>query len=138
MRLTLSDTYKNLSKILQPDCTDLSNVKFVEPWGIAVICALIIERANNGLYNVKLPKDSDLQTYLKRIHFDQFLSNLSCISIENSIDGMHISESDTLNLQEIELCASRDVFNARLERFHKMFSNFGLTGDEASRATSLV
>lgn len=130
--------YSNFNVIVNGPIIDLSKVGFIHPWGLVMICLLLIERAEDRGKKLILPTNKSTLIYLTRMHFSKMLRELGYVAEEKLLDDMNITESETLNVQEILHCVYRDEFNLTLGRFIKMFQNFGLSEQDAGLATGVV
>ena len=70
-------------------------------------------------------------SYLRKIRFFETLEELSYKQEANLLKEISINERDNLNFQELLHCSFRDEFNARLEKFGRIFMNFGLNENAA-------
>ncbi|MEI8175083.1 MAG: hypothetical protein WCG28_03990 [bacterium] len=130
--------YKGIGIIAQNSTIDLSNVDFMHPWDIGEICLMLIERQSLPDKKLILPKNKNLLSYLKRIHFDQFLNELGYKESAQVLSAINSPELENLNLQEITHCRYVDEFSGRLGHFERMFKNFGLNDEDAKRALVIV
>ena len=117
---------------------DLSEVDFLDPWTMVLICLLLIERHNLSDKKIILPKNEELLKYLKRMHFNNILTELGYFIEAEILERVQAPEKYNMNIQEILHCSTRDQFDGRLGRFVSMFQHFGLDENEAKRATSLI
>jgi hypothetical protein len=138
MDLNLDNFYKNSTKLIKDSTIDLSNVEFVHPWSIVMICLLLIERSTKSDKKLILPTRHETKSYLRRMCFEKILNELGYTEEANALCLIGAIRHHTLNVQEITHCLYRDEFNARLGHFLSMFTNFGLNQDDAHRATALV
>lgn len=138
MNLDFKNFYKNIGKIVKGSTVDLSEVEFIYPWSMVMICLLLIERMSDPNKKLILPSKTETKTYLKRMRFDRILSELGYSEAKEELDKIEIPERDNINIHEVMHCYYRDDFNARLGRFISMFRNFGLNESDAQRATALV
>lgn len=130
--------YKKLNVIIQDSTIDLSSINFMHPLDIGEVCLLLIERQSSPNKNIILPKNGDLLSYLKRMHFNQFLSELGYVESAQILDAINMSERESLNIQEITHSHYIDEFNGRLGHFDEMFKNFGLNDEDARRALNII
>lgn len=77
MNLDFKNYYKNINNIVKGSTIDLSEVEFIHPWSMVMICLLLIERVSDSNKKLILPNKTETKTYLKRMHFDKILSELS-------------------------------------------------------------
>jgi len=138
MQLRFDTIYKNIDNIIKGSTIDLSDVDFIHPWPLVIICLLMVERHKNPDKELILPKNPDVLDYLKRIHFCDMLRELGYDKEFNSLNKIVKPESYNLNVQEIMHCNISDEFNARLGHINLMFQNFGLNKDQANFATNIV
>lgn len=138
MELGFRDFYKIANKIIQGPVVDLSEIGFVYPWGIIMVCLSLAERKNLQDKRIILPKKEEILLYLKRVRFDSILEELNYLEAASSLRKIEIPEKRNLNVQEIIHCQYRDGFNAYLEHFIRMFINFGLNDDNAKLATAVL
>ncbi len=117
---------------------DLSAVDFIHPWSVIMVCLLLIERYKKPDKKLLLPKSKDVLSYLKRMHFCDILKELEYNEEFDFLNQINMPESQNLNVQEIQHCRTRDEVDAILGKFLKIFLNFGLSSDDAHRATALV
>jgi len=135
-----SDTiYQNFSSIFKAGVIDLGNVTFFNPWAIGLICLKAIENGNNPDKNLILPRDPDIIKYLKRMHFDEIMAELTYGSFLDKLKNADMNERENLNIHEILHCLFRDQFTARLgSGIRRMFINFGMSEADEQRATALL
>jgi len=138
MDLDFNTIYKNIDKIVQGSLIDLSDVDFIRPWSLAMICLLMIEKHKDTNRKLILPKNPNVLGYLKRVHFCDILKELGYSEEYDILNKIDKSESYNLNIQEIIHCKYSDDFNARLGHISLMFRNFGLNNDQANFATNIV
>ncbi len=138
MNLDFNNFYKNVSKIIKGSVIDLSEVEFVHPWSMVMICLLLIERKSDPNKKLILPSKTETNVYFKRMHFDKILAELGYDEAKEGLDRVQVPERNNINIHEVMHCYYRDEFNARLSRFITMFMNFGLSESDAQRATALV
>lgn len=138
MNLDFTNFYKSLSKIIKGSVIDLSEVEFVHPWPMVIICLLLIERKSDPNKKLILPSKTEAKAYLKRMSFDKILSELDYHEAKEILDKVQVPERNNIDIHEMMHCSYRDEFNARLSRFIAMFKNFGLNESDAQRATALV
>lgn len=138
LTLDFENVYHHLDAMVCGHTIDLSAVEFVHPWGIIMICLLLIERHAYPDRELILPNNSSTCGYLKRMHFHQFLREIGYVNQANHLEQLSIPEKENLNVQEIVHCLYRDEFNVRLERFISMFQNFGLGIQDSYLATGVV
>jgi hypothetical protein len=138
MNLDLNNFYKHSTEIIRGSIIDLSDVEFIHPWSIVMICLLLIERTTMSDKKLILPTKQETKSYLKRTCFEKILNELGYTEETKTLNAMGITTHLNLNVQEITHCLYRDEFNARLGHFLSMFTNFGLNEDDAHRATALV
>lgn len=136
--LDFDDVYQHLSTIVRGNTIDLSDVEFVHPWGIVMMCLLLIERHGYSDRDLILPTNSSTCGYLKRMHFHKVLREIGYEAQAQQLEQLVIPEKENLNIQEIVHCLYRDEFNVRLERFIQMFQNFGLSLQDSFLATGVV
>lgn len=74
MNLDFNNLYKNISKIIKGSTIDLSDVVFVHPWSMVMICLLLIEKMPDQDKKLILPSKTETKAYLKRMRFDKILS----------------------------------------------------------------
>lgn len=138
LTLDFENVYHHLDTMVRGHTIDLSDVEFVHPWGIVMVCLLLIERHGYPDRELILPAYSNTCGYLKRMHFDKILREIRYISQAEQLEQLVIPEKENLNIQEIVHCLYRDEFNVRLERFIQMFRNFGLSDQDSFLATGVV
>jgi hypothetical protein len=138
MDLTRTSIYKYLPEIIRGPIIDISECGFIHPWALVLITLLLVERHGDKDKKILLPKDATVLSYLKRVHFDQTLMKLSYTEESNFLQTIEMNERDNLNLQELTHCSYRDEFNSRLERFAKIFINFGLGENQARLVVALI
>lgn len=138
MNLDFKNFYKNINSIIKDSTIDLSEVEFVHPWSMVMICLLLIERISDPNKKLILPNKPESKTYLKRMHLDRILSELGYDEARDILTKIDVPERSSGNIHEIMHCLYRDEFNARLGRFIAMFRNFGLNENDAQRATALI
>lgn len=139
MDLTFDSAYKNFSDIFHDGVIDVSEVKFFSPWGIGLVCLKAIENMNKPRKELRLPRNPETLSYLKRMHFDELLAELTYGSFLGRLGELTVNERENLNIHEIMHCSHRDEFEARLaSRIRIMFRAFGLNDNDEQRATALV
>lgn len=138
MQPNLDSFYKYLPNLISETKVDLGSLKFIDPWSLVSLCLYLIERADKPQKKIILPQDINVLTYLKRVHFDAFLNEISYSKEARKLKDFDIGEKENPNVQEITHCNYSDEFSARLENFIRMFTNFGLNESDAYRATTLV
>lgn len=138
LSLDFETVYDHYDKIVHGHTVDLSDVEFIHPWGVVLICLLLIERHEYADRNLILPTNQNPCGYLKRIHFNNVLREIGYLDQADELERLARTEKENLNVQEILHCLYRDEFNVRLERFIAMFRNFGLDPQTAYLATGVV
>ena len=138
MNLDFNNFYKNVGKIVKGSTIDLSDVVFVHPWSMVMICLLLIERIPAPDKKLTLPNKMETKAYLKRMRFDKMLFELGYNEAKEVLDRVEVPERDNVNIHEVMHCLYQDEFSARLSRFITMFQNFGLSENDAQRATAVV
>ncbi len=138
MEEKIKNFYSRMSDIVRGSVIDLSQIDCTHPWVIGEICLLLIERQSLSDKSLVLPKNPESLHYLRRMHFDKFLTELGYEEARRALDAVPVSSSEDLHTQEIVHCRYVDEFSARLGRFEKMFKNFGLNDDDAKRALVIV
>lgn len=139
MTLNFDNIYKNFPTIFKDDSIDLKDVAFFDPWAIGTVCLKAIENINKTGKKLILPTSPDTLAYLKRMHFDDFMKELTYAAHLLSLENLPRIENDNLNIHEIMHCSFRDEFSARLHsRIRRMFKNFGMNDEDEQRATALV
>lgn len=138
MNLDFKNFYKDINSIIKGSTIDLSEVEFVHPWSMVMICLLLIERISDPNKKLILPNKVETKTYLKRMHFDKILSELGYNEAGDVLTRVDVPERNNSNIHEIMHCLYRDEFNARLGHFITMFKTFGLNENDAQRATALI
>jgi len=138
MELTRTSIYNYLPNIINGPIIDLSECGFIHPWALVLITLLLVDRHNNNDKKLIFPNDTDALSYLKRVHFGEVLEKLNYLEESYFLKNIEINEIDNLNLQELTHCSFRDEFNARLERFVKIFINFGLSENQARLVVALI
>ncbi len=126
-------------KIFINDSIDLSNINFITPWGLGIVCVKAIENSNKPNSKIILPKNDKTLVYLKRMHFDAFMEKFGYAKQIETLKNLQIHEKDSNNLQEIIHCEYRDEFTARLaSKIRLIFKNFGMNADDEGFATAMV
>lgn len=138
MNLDFANLYKNVNKIIKNATIDLSDVEFIHPWSIVIICLLLVERISDPNKKIILPNKPETKSYLRRMSFDKILLELGYENEKKILDSIKMPLKDDPNIQELLHCSYRDEFNARLGRFIEIFKDFCLTESDAQRATALV
>jgi len=77
MDFIFDTVYKNIEKVIKGPILDLKEMAFCDPWSIGMICLSAIEYKNNLNRSIILPKSEDIKKYLKRMHFDDFMKEIS-------------------------------------------------------------
>jgi len=135
----IESLYDHLDEWIPAGMVDFSHFDFMHPWDIGLISLLAIKhQATVGDGNIVLPRNANLRSYLKRMHFHTFLRELGCAHSAALFDSILISEHENMGLQEILHCRYLDDFSARLAHFERMFKNFGLGEEDAHRALIIV
>jgi anti-sigma regulatory factor (Ser/Thr protein kinase) len=130
--------YTSLKGTITESVVDLSQTTYLHPWDIGDICLLLVERQLLPDKQLILPKSPDVFMHLKRMQFQQFLSELGFDKEAQALQEIQIDEQENLNLQKITHCRYVDEFSARLGHFEKMFKNFGLNEEDSKRALVIV
>lgn len=139
MDLTFAEIYDECDKRFFDHTVNLENCTWLDPWVIGSACLKAIEYKNQPDKMIILPKEKDMKSYLKRMHFDSLLREITYKDFIKPLENIRINERENLNVQEIMHCKFRDEFEARLSsRIRLMFQKFGLTSDDENRATALV
>lgn len=138
MNLDFKNFYKYTNDIIKGSTIDLSNVEFVHPWSMTIICLLLIERMVDPNKKLILPNKTETKAYLKRMCLDKMLTELGYENEQKILDSISVSVKDNPNIQELLHCIYRDEFDARLGRFIKMFNTFGLNENDSRLATAVV
>lgn len=138
MNLDIPYTNRLRGKILEGCVIDLSEISFCRPGGVILLCQVLARDVQNGKKKIILPTDTQVTSYMKRIHFDDVLDILGYQEAFQEMGKIVVPERDNPSIQEIVYCQFRDSFNARLDRFLKMFRNFGMNEEDSYRATSIV
>jgi hypothetical protein len=130
--------YRDYELFIHGPKIDLTNVTFIDPWGLALLCLNIAASHNKAGFDLILPKNSDAVHYLKRAHLDGFLLELGLVKFAKLFDSIWINERDNLNIHEIYHCPTKDIFGARLGKFLMMYKNFGLDDSQAEYMTAIL
>jgi len=138
LTLDFDSVYQHLDSIIKGHTIDLSDIEFIHPWSIVMICLLLIERHAYTDRELILPRNPATRGYLKRMHFHKILREIGYVSQAEQLEQLAVPEKENLNIQEIVHCLYRDEFNVRLERFIQMFQNFGLSLQDSFLATGVV
>ena len=139
MDIIFNNIYDQMPKIFKEHTIDMRECSWCDPWVIGMICLKSIEYKNFRDKNLILPKNKDILLYLKRMHFDIFMEELTYINFLDPLNKICINEKDNLGVHEIMHCNFRDEFNARLSsKIRKMFTGFGMSSDNEPLTTSLV
>ncbi len=137
MTLDFNSTYKLIDKFVKADSIDLSNISFIHPWPLLMVCLLLIESSSSPKKLI-IPENRDACSYLSRMHLANILRELGYQDQAQAISDFESTEQKNLNIHEIVHCSYRDDFNARLGRFIGMFQNFGLSIEDSQRATAVI
>lgn len=138
MKFVFENENKIISQIIEGNVVNLSEVGFLDPWTMVLVCLLLIERHNSSDKKVVLPKSEELLKYLRRMRFNDILNELGYNAEAELLERIQVPERYNMNIHEITHCSSRDQFDGRLGRFISMFQHFGLDENEAKRATSVI
>lgn len=139
MDLTFHTAYKKFGDIFHNGIINLDGVNFFSPWGMGLVCLKAIENMNKEDKNLILPNNIETLSYIKRVHFDKFMSEISYNSFLTGLDNIKINERENLNIHEIMHCSFRDEFAARLQsKIRAMFLSFGLNNNDEQKITGLV
>jgi len=138
MDFNYQNIYSNLGKIIQGNEINLSECSFIHPWAIIFICLLLTERCKVSGAKIVLPNNPEVSNYLKRVHFDGILDMLEFKKAAESLREIKIIERENSNVQEIVYCRFKDIFNARLDNFVRLFTNFGLDKNQTGLVVALV
>lgn len=138
MDLTFGTIYKD-SGFFDGHNINMQKCSWCDPWAMGMICLKAIEYKGFDDKHLILPENKDLLSYLKRMHFDVLMGELSYKNFLGSLEALHVNEKDNPGVHEIIHCNFRDEFNARLSsRIRLMFTNFGMSTEDEPLATSLV
>lgn len=139
MQLNFNNIYENFQQIFPDASINLKGITFFSPWAIGLICLKAIENMRIPDKKLVLPKSADALSYLKRMHFDELMGELSYKSDLSDLEKLVKNEKDNLNVHEIMHCDFRDTFSARLySKIRLMFKNFGMKDEDEQRATALI
>ncbi len=139
MDITFYNIYEKSSEIFNGHTINLKKCGWCDPWTMGLVCLKAIEYKDSPDKKLILPDDQDVVAYLKRMHLDWFLEELTYHEFLKLLAEKAIVERENLNIHEIMHCQFRDDFGARLSsRIRMMFRNFGMNADDESRATALV
>lgn len=139
MAITFNNVYDKHAEIFGDYTINLKNLDWCDPWVIGLVCLKAIEYKNNPEKKLILPEDKSIVSYLKRMHLDKFLEELTYSEFLRPFVEIEMNERENMNVHEIMHCEFRDDFGARLSsRIRMMFRNFGMNTDDESRATALV
>src|SRR4030042_6019643 len=130
MKFVFENESEIIGQIVKNGEIDLSEVEFLDPWTMVLICLLLIERHNLSDKRIILPKNEELLKYLKRMHFNEILIELGYAAEAEILERVQVPEKYNMNIQEILHCSTRDQFDGRLGRFVSMFQHFGLNENE--------
>jgi hypothetical protein len=138
MDFTFESVCKDL-KIFNGHTIDMQSCSWCDPWVIGLICLKAIEYRDFPDKQLLLPKNKDILSYLKRMHFDPFLEELTYTDFLDPLRKIKVNEKDNPGVHEIMHCNFRDEFNARLSsKIIRMFTSFGMSPEDVSRTTALV
>src|SRR3989344_7192585 len=127
MDLTFDTAYKKFGDIFHDGIIDLGNVGFFSPWGIGLVCLKAIENMNKTDKGLVLPRNIETLSYMKRMHFDGLMAELTYSSFLGKLDELTVNEHENSNIHEIMHCSRRDEFEVRLSsKIRIMFKAFGL------------
>lgn len=132
------DIYEHIDKIIRGNGINLSACNFIRPWGLIIICLLLVERHASPDKKILLPSKPDALRYLKMAHFDTVLKILGYTDNVDLLRSDPVGEKENLNILEISCCRYRDDFSARLDRLYKVFKNIGLDENQARLIAALV
>ncbi|MBU4204948.1 hypothetical protein KKE19_03550 [Patescibacteria group bacterium] len=139
MDITFDNIYQKYADIFSKHTIDISNLGWCDPWVIGLVCLKAIEYKDEIDKGFILTKDTKILSYLKRMHLDAFLEELTYSRFLGGLKNLEINEKENLNVQEILHCEFRDNFDARLSsRIKNMFTKIGMNEKEGSMATALV
>lgn len=138
MEFSRQNIYANYDKIVHDGTIDISSATFMTPWGLCFLCLSAVERHTLPQKAIILPTSPDVRSYLKRMHFNETLRELEYYPEAKELDSIEVPERQNNDLQELRHCRYIDQFSGRLGHFQEIFERFGLTEDEARRATNVV
>lgn len=139
MKETFETIYSSWDSVFSGNTIDLSEATFLDPWVTGLVCLKAVENMNKPDKKVLLPQSPDVFSYMKRMHLDEVMSNLSYAKDVEKMLATPLNERENLNVCEIAQSAFRDEFSARLSsRIRLMFRNFGMNEQDEQRATALV
>lgn len=139
MDITFDNIYQNYIDIFGKHNINISKFGWCDPWVIGLVCLKAIEYKDEKDKSLVLPEDKKILMYLKRMHFDVLLGELTYRQFIVPFEEVAINERENLNVQEILHCEFRDSFDARLSsRIKNMFTKIGMNEKEGSMATALV
>jgi anti-sigma regulatory factor (Ser/Thr protein kinase) len=139
MKVTFEKAYATWDTLFHNHTIDLTQAKFFDPWGVGLVCLKAIENKQQSGKKLLLPQDSEIISYLKRIHFDEFMDRLTYRNDVQALLTLPANERENHNVCEIVWSTYRDEFAARLaSRVRRMFLAFGMSEEDEQRATALV
>lgn len=135
----IESLYKHIDEWIPAGTVDFSRFAFMKPWDIGLVSLSAIKhQAAAGDGKIVLPENSDLCSYLKRMHFQKILTELGCTAAATTLEAIPLTERENVNIQEILHCRYIADFSARLGHFERMFKNFGLNEEDTNRAVVIV
>ncbi len=139
MDITFDTIYKRYQEIFPGHTINFEKATWFDPWAIGLACLKGIEFKDQADKNLVLPKDADMLTYLKRMHFNKILMEFTYNSFLGPLRALEINEHDSDDVCEILHCEFRDALEAQLSsKIRRMFRHFGLNELDEARATALV
>lgn len=138
MRLNSKSIHKLKPGFVSNDSVDIGLLKSIDPWSLVSICLYLIERADRPKKEIVLPQDVDMLDYLKRMHFDMFLREVGYSKEADQLVKISKDGERVHSIQDITRYKYQDEFNAKLENFLRMFTDYGFSVSNAHRATALV
>lgn len=139
MDLTFDTIYEKSGDVFPGHSVNLKGATWFDPWTMGLICLKAIEFKDRPDKALVLPTNSSMLIYLKRMHLNGFLDELTYKSFLQPLERLEIKENDTDTVCEIFHCIFRDELEARLaSKVRRMFRHFGLGDVDEALATSLV
>lgn len=112
--ITFDTVYEKYEEIFPAHTINLKEAKWFDPWAIGLACLKGIEFKDQVDKRLILPKNADMLTYLKRMHFNKVLMEFTYNSFLGPLAALNIDEHDNDNVCEILHCEFRDALEAQL------------------------
>ncbi len=139
MDITFDTIYEKSQDVFPNHTINFAEATWFDPWAIGLACLKGIEFKDQKDKQLILPKNEDMLTYLKRMHLNKILMEMTYNSFLKPLEQLEVNERENDNVCEILHCEFRDALEAQLSsKIRRMFRHFGLNELDEARATALV